>query len=175
MSAVLAGDAEKHDHRAQEDADNKRCRGKDEGDRDGHEHCAEDHSTDCAFDGFLRTDGRRQRPPAERATRVVLRRVADHNGGNQQQRRLRAGERLQRDEHPERRANVDRRDQIDGRLLNRSRLAEHDEREPQDDEVDPDGAETERELTIEAPGYQTFKIVLVPELGATNIYELRKK
>jgi hypothetical protein len=33
----------------------------------------------------------------------------------------------------------------------------------------------ERELTIEAPGYETFKIMLTPQLAATNTYELRRK
>gem|GEM_PF-5425313 len=31
-----------------------------------------------------------------------------------------------------------------------------------------------RLLTIEAPGYEKFRLTLVPELGATNTYELRR-
>ena len=33
----------------------------------------------------------------------------------------------------------------------------------------------ERELTIEAPGYETLRFLLMPGLGATNTYELRRK
>lgn len=32
-----------------------------------------------------------------------------------------------------------------------------------------------RQLTIEAPGYETFQVVLTPVLGATNTYELKRK
>lgn len=32
-----------------------------------------------------------------------------------------------------------------------------------------------RQLTIEAPGYETFQIALTPVLGATNTYELKRK
>ena len=42
-----------------------------------HERGAEDDAADRAFDGLLRADRRRQRPSAEHAARVVLRRVAD--------------------------------------------------------------------------------------------------
>jgi hypothetical protein len=33
----------------------------------------------------------------------------------------------------------------------------------------------ERVLTIEAPGYETLRFPLLPELGATNTYELKRK
>ena len=33
----------------------------------------------------------------------------------------------------------------------------------------------ERELTIEADGYETFRLALTPVLGATNTYELKRK
>jgi hypothetical protein len=33
----------------------------------------------------------------------------------------------------------------------------------------------QRELTIEAPGYETFRVALTPTLGATNTYELKRK
>jgi hypothetical protein len=33
----------------------------------------------------------------------------------------------------------------------------------------------ERVLTIEAEGYETLRFPLMPELGATNTYELRRK
>jgi hypothetical protein len=33
----------------------------------------------------------------------------------------------------------------------------------------------ERELTIEAPGYETFRVALTPVLGTTNTYELKRK
>jgi hypothetical protein len=32
-----------------------------------------------------------------------------------------------------------------------------------------------RQLTIEAPGYEIFRVELTPQLGATNTYELRRK
>ncbi len=32
-----------------------------------------------------------------------------------------------------------------------------------------------RQLTIEAPGYETFQIALTPTLGATNTYELKRQ
>ena len=37
------------------------------------------------------------------------------------------------------------------------------------------GAETNTALTIEAPGYEKFRLTLIPELGATNTYELKRE
>ena len=46
---------------------------------------AEDEAADRPFDGLLRADRRRQRPAAERAAGVVLRRVADDDRQHQQE------------------------------------------------------------------------------------------
>ena len=54
---------------------------------------ADHEAADRAFDGLLRADRRRQRPPAERAAGVVLRRVADDHREHQQEQRPRPAER----------------------------------------------------------------------------------
>ena len=79
-----------------------------------------DEPADRALDGLLRAHDRRKKTAAERAAAVVLKRVADGDGQDQQQRRFPAERPARGREQAQRNADVERRKRRDRRGLQRA-------------------------------------------------------
>ena len=106
----IAGDPQRDDGHAEQRPERNRDVGQPPPSGHGHRQRAEHESTSGPFDGFLRTDCRRQPPAARRAAGVVLRDIARHDREHQQEQRGAAARFANRHHRPNRQPQVERRE-----------------------------------------------------------------
>ena len=99
----------------------------------GHRGGAENKSANRAFNGLGGTDRRREPVPAECSPGVVLRRIADHDRSDQQQRRIASADESDGRQRPERDADVE-----DRKERGRGVAQDFGARPPARDGPDPD-------------------------------------